>query len=141
MSIPIKVLVIEDDSYLSEIYTTFFEHEDVSTLALSGDEDVVGECIKFQPDLLLLDLNLKDITGFDVIRKLKLDPRTSDVPVIFISSENNPEVIAHSYFLGGVEYIQKTPDILCIVKHIKTMALLENMTTGLRRVKELLEAM
>lgn len=135
----IRIVIIEDDSFMSSIYESLFQLENVQTLVLSGKEDVVRECGDFQPDLVLLDLNLEHQTGFDVIKLLKTNQSTKHIPVIFLSSEYTPETIAQGYYLGAVEFIEKTPNVVDLVRHIKTMAILETMSSGIRRVRELID--
>lgn len=140
MSNQIKVLIVEDDYLQNKIFKMMFKNEDIETLALTGDEDIITETIKFDPDMVILDVNLGDRSGFDIVVELKRDDRTKNIPVIFISSDKTPENISKSFFLGGIEFIEKTPDISNIVRHVKELALLENITTGLQRLKTIMDA-
>jgi putative two-component system response regulator len=59
------------------------------------------------PDLILLDIEMPDISGFDVCEKLKQDDTTKDIPVIFISAHNDIEAKIKAFQVGGVDYIPK----------------------------------
>jgi signal transduction histidine kinase len=59
------------------------------------------------PDLVLLDVHLPDVDGYEVCRQLKADPRTCDVPVIFVSAENRMLDRVHAFASGAVDYISK----------------------------------
>ena len=59
------------------------------------------------PDLILLDIMMPEMTGFEVCKRLKNDEKTKDVPIIFISALNELTDITHAFSLGGVDYITK----------------------------------
>jgi two-component system cell cycle response regulator len=62
------------------------------------------------PDLVLLDLDLPDVSGFDVCRELKADPRTMNIPVLFLTGTEDPSVKAAALDLGAIDYITKPFD-------------------------------
>jgi PleD family two-component response regulator len=134
-----KVLIVDDDLYQNKVYKLMFENEDIEVRTLLGDEDIISEAVKFCPDMVLLDVNLGNKSGFDVVVDLKKHEQTRHIPIIFVSSDKSPETVSRSFFLGGVEFIEKTPDVKAIVKHVKEMALLEGISVGLARVKQLLD--
>ncbi len=59
------------------------------------------------PDLILLDVMMPGMNGYEVCQKLKLDPQTRDIPVIFITAENQTEGVVAGFQAGGVDYIAK----------------------------------
>jgi putative two-component system response regulator len=70
--------------------------------------DVLFESLKdSKPDLILLDINMPDVSGFDVIKMIKDDARYADIPVIFLSSQKNKKSIIKGIGLGAVDYIVK----------------------------------
>ena len=139
MSKQITVLIVDDDYVHNKVYKLMFETEDVTVKTLLSGENIIDEALTFAPDVVLLDVNLGDKSGFDVVIELKRNPTTTHIPVIFISSDKDPETIRNSFFLGGVEFIEKTPNIKSIVKHVKELAILEGISSGLARVKHLLD--
>jgi putative two-component system response regulator len=60
-----------------------------------------------KPDLILLDIDMPVMNGFDVLQRLKADPRTADIPVIFLTADNNIEYEAKGFSLGGADFIAK----------------------------------
>lgn len=60
-----------------------------------------------KPDLILLDIMMPDITGYDVLKELKADPQTASIPVIFVSALNKSEDVVKGLTLGGHDYITK----------------------------------
>ena len=72
------------------------------------------------PSLILLDITMPEMNGFEVIQKLKSDIRYQDIPVIFLSSKNDEESEKEGYRLGAVDFITKPFSesvLLCRIKH------------------------
>src|SRR6185437_10760953 len=59
------------------------------------------------PDLFLLDINMPEMTGYEVCDRLKANPRLADIPVIFLSALNTPEDKLRGFQSGGVDYVSK----------------------------------
>jgi len=91
-------------------------------VALDGKEAVealvrLKECGAKTPDLLLLDINLPDISGIDLLTKLKQDPKLSLIPVVMLTGSNFDDDIQKSYDLGASTYLVKpiSKDALMLV--------------------------
>lgn len=117
-----KVLIVDDVveninilvELLKPDYKTFFAKNGKKTLELA--KSIV-------PDLILLDIVMPDMDGYQVCHKLKTDPITFDIPVIFVSSQSNVEDETRGLELGAVDYITKpiSPPIVKarVANHIK----------------------
>ena len=116
------ILIVDDEktnldilgSILSPIYNLIISRSGVRALELAKES---------QPDLILLDVLMPDMTGFEVIEKVKESEITARIPVIFITGLSNDEDEERGFFLGAVDYITK-PFNKAIVKarvntHIK----------------------
>ncbi len=102
-----RLLLVEDDLDISEMLQAYFNIQgyDIQTAVLG--EDAVRLCQENLPDLVLLDINLPDINGYEVCRRLKEDLRTSNVPVIFVSQRSRQADKIHGLRMGGDDYITK----------------------------------
>jgi putative two-component system response regulator len=92
-----------------------------------------------QPDLILLDIMMPDINGYDVCARLKENAQTADIPVIFITAMTGPEHIVRGLELGAVDYITKPfygPEVLA---RVRTHLTLKQMREALNRQNALLE--
>ncbi|MDR1531341.1 MAG: response regulator [Clostridiales bacterium] len=98
---------------------------------------------KILPDLILLDVMMPDVTGYDAIKILKADPRTADIPVIFLTSKSEPESELEGLALGAVDYIIKpfSPPLLLkrIDLHILVKAQQRELTRWNKELQSLVE--
>ncbi len=101
------IMVVDDlESHLKAIGNTLMNADYDITLAFNGKRaiDIAKNAL---PDLILLDIMMPDITGFDVIKELKSHQATKDIPVIFLTSQKESEYILQGFALGAVDYIIK----------------------------------
>lgn len=109
-----KILIVDDVNANSRLLAKKMSDEYECYTAMSGEEAL--ERIRMHsPDLVLLDILMPGMDGFEVCRRLKADGRTRDIPVIFITSLNEDEDEAKGLALGAVDYVRK-PFRMPIVK-------------------------
>ena len=102
-----KVLVIEDDTFLRELIVQKLDKEGYEvTEALDGEEGV--KQVKTQrPDIILLDLILPGVDGFEVLRQIKEDDATAKIPVLILSNLGQKEDIEKGMKLGAKDFLIK----------------------------------
>lgn len=101
------IMVVDDlESHLKAIGNTLMNSNFDVTLAFNGKRaiDIAKNAL---PDLILLDIMMPDITGFEVIKELKSHQPTKDIPIIFLTSQKESEYILEGFALGAVDYIIK----------------------------------
>lgn len=102
-----KILLVEDDPFISEMYTTKFEHTGFDVeVAMTGKEGAM-KAKEWQPDILLLDILIPEMDGFEVLSHVKKDPATSRIPVVMLTNLGQKEDIERGSALGAVAYIVK----------------------------------
>ncbi len=102
-----KVLIIEDNQLLRELIHKKVKEKYTVVLAVDGETGL--EAIKREkPDLVLLDILLPGMSGFDVLEKMKSDPEVSNIPVLILSNLSNQSDIDKGMQLGAVDYIIKS---------------------------------
>jgi len=118
-----KVLVIEDDQFLAKVYLIKLKKEGYDVeMAYDGNEGIEAMKKKI-PDIVLLDLILPGIDGFEVLKKMKADPKLAKIPVIILSNLGQEEDIERGKKLGADDYFVKANTALSsIVKKIKEYA-------------------
>ena len=105
------VLIVEDDQNVSEMLYTFLRTKQYRLVETSLGEDVLGICKRQRPDLILLDINLPDIDGYQVCRALRDNLSTSNIPIIFLTQRNQREDRIAGFSIGGDDYITKPFDM------------------------------
>ncbi|MBI2013591.1 MAG: response regulator [Candidatus Colwellbacteria bacterium] len=102
-----KVLLIEDDLFLSNILTTRMQRMGVNVLRAMDGEEAIKLGLSSKPNLILLDIIIPKISGFEVLEELKGDPTVSKAPVIVISNLGQESDIERAKKLGVQEYFIK----------------------------------
>lgn len=103
-----KVLIIEDDKFLAKMLARTLEsHNYEIVLAINGKEGLV-KVSGGDINLILLDIMLPDIDGFDLLETIKGNKKTKKIPVIIISNLGQPEDIQQGRSLGAKDYLVKS---------------------------------
>lgn len=101
-----KVLVADDDAINRQVLGELLKPEYTVVMAKSGAQ-ALEKALQHAPDLILLDVVMPDMDGYEVLRRLREDPVTADISVIFISGLDRPEDEANGLNLGASDYIAK----------------------------------
>jgi len=101
------ILVIEDDKFLRELISRKLTGEGFDVLEAVDGEDGVKKIKEEKPDIVLLDLILPGIDGFEVLAKLRDDPEISSIPVIILSNLGQREEVEKGLKLGAIDYLIK----------------------------------
>ena len=103
----IYILLVEDDSFLANIYKTKFEMEGFTVNVAENGELGLKEAKKKKPDLILLDILLPKMDGFTVLQYLKADSALKDVPVILLTNLGQKDDVEKGLKLGAADYLIK----------------------------------
>jgi diguanylate cyclase (GGDEF)-like protein len=101
-----KILVADDDPINREVLGELLKIEYTVLLAKNG-EQTLEKAARLAPDLILLDVVMPDMDGYEVLRRLRADPHTSHISVVFISGLGRPEDEANGLNMGASDYISK----------------------------------
>lgn len=82
----VKILVVEDNEVTGKFLSSLLADKGYQVKVLKEGSDIIEESLKFNPNLILMDLLLPDIDGADAVKLLQNHPRTFDIPVIFLSA-------------------------------------------------------
>ena len=107
------IIIVEDDKFLLGILSDRFEAEGFMVIQAMNGSEAVKKTGEARTDLVLLDLILPELNGFEVMEKLKADARTKNIPVIILSNLGSEEDMERGKKLGAVDYLVKayfTPD-------------------------------
>jgi len=107
------ILVVDDSSANLQLCKGLLSEEYDVRLAKSG-KMTLAALARVRPDIILLDIEMPDITGFEVMNEINKNPQLAGIPVIFVTSHASEKLIAKAVEHGAVDYIVKpfVPDIL-----------------------------
>jgi len=105
-----KILVVDDDPDLTNLVKSILEAENYMVFAAESGEEALGEVPKLRPDLIILDIILPGMDGYDTCKILKTDEHTSLIPVIILSIKCGVKDRIAGLNIGADDYITKSFD-------------------------------
>ena len=103
----IKIAIVEDDLDIAKLLKLTIENEGLSCCTLQTGKMALCEIEKTSPDLLILDVGLPDIDGFEICRQIRKTDMFEKLPIIFLTCNDTPKDIIKGYDLGADDYITK----------------------------------
>ena len=106
-----KILIVEDDLDVAEMLNAYFRVQGYEIFTVNWGEDGVRACQTSRPDIVILDIRLPDIDGYEVARRLRSNRRTADIPIIFLTEKRDRSERLQGLELGADDYITKPFDV------------------------------
>lgn len=103
----IKILLVEDDPFLLSMYSTKFELENFKVITAEDGEKGLEKAKNEIPNIILLDILMPKMNGFDVLKNLKDDNNLKNIPVILLTNLNQKDEIERGLTLGADDYLIK----------------------------------
>jgi DNA-binding response OmpR family regulator len=117
-----KILVIEDDHFLSSLIKARLEKDGFNVLQSFDGEEAIQQLKRDRPDLVILDLIMPKVTGFEVLQMISITPGLDKVPVVILSNLAQDSDIEKARQLGAREYFVKVKiSIDDLIGKIKTL--------------------
>jgi len=105
------ILIVEDQPNTSEMLTSYFKAQGYKVTSVGWGKDALAFSEEVTPDLIMLDIRLPDIDGYEVCRQLRTHRRTEHIPIIFLTEKREREDKLAGLELGAVDYITKPFDV------------------------------
>lgn len=102
-----KILIVDDNYKNIELAVSLLQGENYEIAIAGSGEEAFFIIDEFKPDLILLDVMMPEMDGFEVCQKLKSNSTLKDIPVVFLTAKSDLEDILQGFRLGGVDYIKK----------------------------------
>jgi CheY-like chemotaxis protein len=109
-----KILIAEDERDIRELIIFTLRYGGFEVIAVTNGEEAVEAAQRENPDLILMDVRMPRLTGYDACRRLKADPLLRNIPVVFLSAKGQETEVQTGLEAGAIEYILKpfSPDQL-----------------------------
>jgi DNA-binding response OmpR family regulator len=110
-----KILFVEDDDGLAQVYLTRLDAEGFQTKRVPNGEDALAAALEFKPDLILLDAMMPQVSGFDVLDILRNTPETTNIKVIMLTALSQETDKQKAQQLGADDYLVKSQVVIADV--------------------------
>ena len=137
---PSTVLVVDDNVQNLELLQAYMDDVDgISTVAATDGVDALEKVAAQQPDLILLDIMMPRMSGFEVCKRLKSDPGTRKIPIVMVTALNELGDIERAVECGTDDFLTKPVSRIELVTRVKTLLRVRHLQSELDRVMAYLE--
>jgi CheY-like chemotaxis protein len=133
-----RVLAVDDEPINLELIEGILAPEGYEVVLAGSGEGALASVAEKQPDVILLDVMMPRLDGFEVARRLKAEEATRDIPIIFVTGRTDVEDEARGFELGAVDYVTKPIGAAILKARVKTHVELRNAYQNLKRQNEVL---
>jgi two-component system phosphate regulon response regulator PhoB len=115
-----KILMVEDDDGLAAVYQARLEAEGFEVKRVPNGEDALSAAVEYRPELILLDVMMPKISGFDVLDILRNTPETVNIKIVMLTALSQPKDKEKAEQLGADDYLVKSQVVIAdVVDRIK----------------------
>lgn len=132
------ILLVDDTPENIEILVDLLDGFDLK-VAINGKEALETAWEDAAPDLILLDIMMPEMDGYEACRRLRADERTKDVPVIFLTAKTQKDDVYKAFEAGGQDYVTKPFDARELTERVKTQLELKTQREALKDMNHILE--
>jgi DNA-binding response OmpR family regulator len=112
---PKRILLVEDDDALANVYVMRLQAEGMETRRVGNGEDALASVLSFHPDLILLDVMMPKVSGFDVLDIIRNTPEVANVKIIMLTALSQESDKARAESLGVDDYLVKSQVVIADV--------------------------
>ena len=131
-----RVLVVDDEPANVELIVRRLGGNGYETLTASNGHDAIAVATKEQPDLILMDIMMPGLDGWQATRLLKGDPKTANIPVVFVTARDRPEDVAQGFEAGGIMYVNKPVEPVELFARVRNAIYMKRLQDDLRTKNE-----
>ena len=102
-----KILIVDDEPEITEIVDIFLSNAGFKVIAENTAYDGIKAAKKSTPDVILLDIMMPGMDGYEVCNALKADPTTANIPVVFLTGKDSRDDSGRSFRVGGDLFVKK----------------------------------
>jgi CheY-like chemotaxis protein len=138
-----RILIADDNEANVELLEAYLGDSELDVeIAVAVDgQDTLEKAASFKPDLILLDVMMPKLSGFEVCQKLKNDPATKGIMILMVTALNEHGDMERAVDSGTDDFLSKPVDKLSLVKRVEQMLKLRNVSDELERLRRYIEQM
>src|SRR6185295_3204867 len=136
-----RILIADDNGPNVELLEAFLSDLDCQIAVAVDGRDTLAKVTQFQPDLILLDVMMPKLSGFEVCEKLKSDPATKGIMILMVTALNELGDIERAVNAGTDDFLSKPVNKLELIKRVEIMLRLRHVTDEVERLRRYIEGM
>jgi two-component system, OmpR family, alkaline phosphatase synthesis response regulator PhoP len=136
-----RILIADDNPSNVELLEVYLSDIDCELGVATDGRDTINKVAEFQPDLILLDIMMPKLSGFEVCQKLKSDPATKGIMVLMVTALNEPGDIERAVNAGTDDFLSKPVNKLELLKRVENMLRLRHITDEVERLRRYIDGM
>jgi CheY-like chemotaxis protein len=136
-----RILIADDNDANRELLEAYLVNVDCEIETAVDGEDTLAKVIEFQPDLVLLDVMMPKLSGFEVCKQLKDDPETSRVMILMVTALNELGDIERAVSAGTDDFLSKPVNKIELLKRVENMLKLKGTEDELERLRRYIQDM
>ncbi len=141
MSTTHKVLIADDNQANCELLEAYLVGVDCEIEVAENGQATLEQVASFSPDLILLDVMMPKLSGFEVCRKLKSDPSTKSIMILMVTALNELGDIQRAVEVGADDFISKPVNRFELLKRVENMLALKHISDENERLRQYIEKM
>jgi two-component system alkaline phosphatase synthesis response regulator PhoP len=138
---PARILITEDNPQGAELLEAFLADTPHETRIAANGEEALKAVAEWKPDVVLLDVMMPKLSGFEVCQKLKGDPATRGIMILMVTALNEHGDMERAVDAGTDDFLSKPVDKVSLVKRVENMLKLRNVSDELERLRRYIEQM
>jgi CheY-like chemotaxis protein len=136
-----KILIADDNMTNVELIEAYLADTDCDIAVAVDGRDTLAKVAEFQPDLILLDIMMPKMSGFEVCKTLKQDPATRQIMILMVTALNERNDIERAVASGCDDFLSKPVNKLELLKRVEIMLKLRHVTDELERLRRYIDDM
>jgi len=136
-----KILIADDNAPNVELLEAYLTGLDCEIAVAVDGRDTLEKVSQFQPDMILLDVMMPKLSGFEVCKKLKADQKTSNIMILMVTALNELGDIERAVDAGTDDFLSKPVNKLELLKRVENMLKLRHVTDEVERLRRYIDEM
>jgi two-component system, OmpR family, alkaline phosphatase synthesis response regulator PhoP len=136
-----KILIADDNLTNVELLEAYLDGLECEIAVAVDGRDTLNKVAEFQPDLILLDIMMPKLSGFEVCKTLKRNPQTKQIMILMVTALNELGDIERAVAAGCDDFLSKPVNKLELIKRVENMLKLRQVTDELERLRRYIDSM